>query len=729
MTDNNMASLRESVVEDAVAGRFGRMFDTLDNILGAHPQWMDRSRALRTQYEALCGYALAGAPDPARPLMRAEIAAQAIGLADCALHKSEAVDSPRLYYSKYRFEKLQKESLKQMFERFYEYNSQLGMAAFAGKKDAETVAGESVRKLMEDVLTRIFNRVWSFPDLSSEDYAVIETFLTDETLSAEAREQILWALMLGGLEFYQGKRLMILGKVYSDEKDKRIRLAALTAFTLMLWNHRRIPVGIKLHGLLDLMKQRQSWNEDLSLVSMQFVRTRDTERITDKLKTEVFPAMMKLRPDLQKLGDVTGDMDLTSLEDNPEWEELLDKSGLTDKLKELSELQSDGADLMMATFSGLKSFPFFSDVANWFVPFSMDRKVVADTVTGHLRQLAEIIGASPFLCDSDKYSMIFSFNHIPESQRKMFTEQIEAQALNQAEIDAGSLELRDRKSEAVVAVLVQNLYRFFKLFRRKGEMKDPFALSPDLASLELFRETLGSPENIRLIAEFYFKRGYYNEALAHFNTLIADTPGDYQLLQKAGYCLAALGEIEKAIEMYSRSELLAPDSLWTLKRLASSYRLIGNHAKALEYYRKVESKRPDDPNVAYAIGHCLMELGSVAEARKMFYKVEYLAPESTKSHRPIAWCSFLSGDYERASQYFGRIMSDSPVASDYLNAGHLALASGKYPEAVEHYRRSIRLSSPDDFIRLLTADISVLKNAGIDNVMLEIVVDKALSSF
>lgn len=728
MAENTIYSLRESVVEDAVSGRFGRMFDTLDTMVASRPQWADRSRALRTQYDALCTYALAGAPDPSRPLMRAQIASGAIELADMALHASRVEEAPQLYYSKYRFERLQKEPLSQLISQFEEYNSLLGLAVLGGKKDSTNESGESVRKLMEALLTRIFNRIWTSPEFTSEELSVIEGLLCDDTLPADAREQMIWALMLGGMEYFHSRRLMLLGKVYSSIENKRVRLAAVVAFTLLLWNHRKVPVGVKLSGLLELMRQRETWSRDLRLVAMQFVKTRDTDRITNKLKTEVFPAMMKLRPDLQKLGDISADMDLTTLEDNPEWEELLDKSGLTEKLKELTELQSDGADLMMATFYNLKGFPFFNEVANWFVPFSMDRNDVSGAVSDNIRSLAEIIGASPYLCDSDKYSMIFSFNHIPAAQRKMFADQIEAQNLNQAELRSASLDAGDKNGENIVAVLVQNLYRFFKLFRRKGEFADPFKAAPDLASLEIFRETLGDAANVRLVAEFYFKRGYYDEALGHFKTLIASSPNDYQLLQKAGYCYSALGDVESAVDMYSRSELLAPDSLWTLRRLASAYRLLGNHKKALEYYRKIEEKRPDDLNIAYAIGHCLMETGNLKDALKMFYKVEYLAPDSTKSHRPLAWCSFLLGDFEKAARYYGKILGGNPAASDYLNAGHLALASGRFNDAVEYYSRSIKMSSANDFQRMLAGDKEVLLNAGIDRVMLEIVVDKALYS-
>ena len=37
--------------------------------------------------------------------------------------------------------------------------------------------------------------------------------------------------------------------------------------------------------------------------------------------------------------------DINALEENPEWQEMLDKSGITDKLKELTDLQMEGADV------------------------------------------------------------------------------------------------------------------------------------------------------------------------------------------------------------------------------------------------------------------------------------------------------------------------------------------------------------------------------------------------
>lgn len=47
---------------------------------------------------------------------------------------------------------------------------------------------------------------------------------------------------------------------------------------------------------------------------------------------------------------------------NPDWQDVFDDMGLTDKMQEFSELQLDGVDVYAATFAKLKSYPF---LARW----------------------------------------------------------------------------------------------------------------------------------------------------------------------------------------------------------------------------------------------------------------------------------------------------------------------------------------------------------------------------
>ena len=61
---------------------------------------------------------------------------------------------------------------------------------------------------------------------------------------------------------------------------------------------------------------------------------------------------------------------------NPDWEDAFEKSGLGDKLREMNELQLEGADVYMSTFAALKNYPFFREVHNWFYPFSKQQSNV-----------------------------------------------------------------------------------------------------------------------------------------------------------------------------------------------------------------------------------------------------------------------------------------------------------------------------------------------------------------
>ncbi len=68
--------------------------------------------------------------------------------------------------------------------------------------------------------------------------------------------------------------------------------------------------------------------------------------------------MMKLSPMIGKRSNSTSGWEKPGSMKNPEWQKILDETGLTDKLKEFSDLQLEGADVFHSTFSNLKSYPF-----------------------------------------------------------------------------------------------------------------------------------------------------------------------------------------------------------------------------------------------------------------------------------------------------------------------------------------------------------------------------------
>ena len=199
------------------------------------------------------------------------------------------------------------------------------------------------------------------------------------------------------------------------------------------------------------------------------------------------------------------------------------------------------------------------------------------------------------------------------------------------------------------------------------------------------------------------------------------------LLQKIGYCYQRLGDTEKALEYYRKSELLASGGRWLQRRIAQCLKLLGRHEEALPYYEKLAEAAPEDLGLALNLGHIYLALGRYDMALKCYYKVEYLDAAGEKSWRPIAWCSFVEGDYERAAKYYEKILSNNPTAADWLNLGHLHLARGNFREAARAYGKFLS-EHGNDVAALdgaVAADMEFLRRAKIDPTMLALVIDAA----
>lgn len=686
----------------------------------------DRVRELSTMAALMTTSALDGMADPDRRDIFNDIADSVLRQADLLLRNAEAADTPTLYYNTLRYERRQKGvSFDSLDEEYANLSAALSQALLEGDSSRYL----TTLRAREDLQRRIFNRLWvSFP-LSGSAVDRIWRMIGNEAYPLTFRVQLVSALMLGLTEWYDDRRMALLASVYSGATDSRLRLPALCGLLLAMWIHRDRPAGKRFTAELAIASALPTWNEDVVAVFLQFIRSRDTERINRKMTEELIPEMMKLRPDIQKrLRDLGNISDPAELEDNPEWEEIFDKSGLRDKLKELSELQEDGGDVMMGTFSSLKSFPFFTHVANWFLPFDPDSSFFRDSDGNSDQSLIEVIGAAPFLCDNDKYSMALSIANIPKPQRDMMIRQLEMQNVNLAEARATELLPEKRSRDMVIGRYVQNIYRFFKLFRRKGEFDDPFTTSLDLSRVPLLEPALNDADTLALVGEFFFKRRYFADALEVFSRLEALTPPSAQLFQKMGLCNQQLGDTERALRYYLQSELLNADSLWTIRRIANCYRTLGQPAKALPYYQRAVEKRPDDLSLALSTGHCLLELERYDEALKHYFKVEFLDTRSTRALRPIAWCALLSGDLARSRDYYNRVAADNPDSTDFLNMGHLELIAGDYRRAADMYLRSIEAAEGhiDRFTADFDADRPMLEKAGVDPLMASIVADDAI---
>ena len=730
---NNILTQKSRVIEFLEQKRLRDAFVELKHMSQSAMAWeiSDEISRLEDSYKLMLNYATQGVDDPSRSVLYNNIVNDVRLLLDRVARQRLAVEEPTLYFNTLRCVQLrQNESIASLLDEYYKISDKASIYNMIVSDELNSQSQDSF-EAKERLEQQIFNRIWvTFPFKNIDEETLISLF-NSNNVSQHFQELIVSALLMGLIEYYDPRKLKILLVAYKSDYQE-VSVKALVAILLTMYMYSNRINDEKLLNHIAAIKEDDKWNSDVKTAYIELVRTRDTERISKKMQDELIPEMLKLRPDIyKKINDSTAMIDMSSIEENPEWEEMLQKSGITDKIKELSQLQEEGSDVFMSTFSHLKTFPFFSEISNWFMPFSLDHSLVKRTLGSDVSVIGDIIDNAPFLCNSDKYSFLLSLGSIPQHQRQLMLSQFEQQreAISGAGMSMMSLTQPGQRKNLINKYL-QDLYRFFKLYRRKGEFFDLFAQQINLVNIPMLSDDLDDVDTLMLVAEFYFRRKYYSEALDVYKSISEKVPPSAQIFQKIGYCYHQLGNIKSALTYYEQAELLNAESLWTLRRIAACYRSLNNPKMALSYYERIAKEKSDDLNVAMNIGHCYLELGEYNEAIKNYYKVEFLDEKSTRAWRPLAWCLLLSGDYDQSRAYYDRILSDNPTMEDYLNMGHLALVKRDISLAIDYYKRSIDNDSSkiDTLISSLNKDESYLIKIGVDVSLIPFIIDALLYS-
>lgn len=743
MNKKILSEVKDKIHRYVAARRLREAFSTARSLAEGMMDFESADTLQRAEdtYRHMLHYAATGAEDPSRADMTAQLSDTILSVADAVDRGNRMVDDSTLYYNVARFEKMRPgETVAALLERYLKMAGDSSLFNLvAGSRKGEDYRNMLVSR--EELERRIFNKIWTSHPLSPADASALDALFAGQAAPDYFKTLCVWALTLGQLSFFDARRIELLAGAYLNG-TAQLRAAAITGLLLALAASRGRYLPRRVRNRLDAAKETDTWASDLELAYKEFVRTRDTDRITAKIRDEVVPEMMKLRPEISRRFSGELPVDPTEMEENPQWQELLDKSGVTDKLKEMSEIQEDGGDVMMGTFSHLKSFPFFHEVANWFLPFHTDRSELEEEASSPLKSLADLLTAMPMLCDSDKFSMLLSLRAAPEAQRSLLATQINAQAEQFAGLRAAMLntDLTDRRD--LVRKQVQNLFRFFRLYRRKGEFANPFDLGLDPSGIEGL-ESLCAPALSAVVAEFYFAHGYWLDGLKVARAIeglqgaasVPDSP-EYLLMQRMGFAAMKLGLYAEALGYFNHLLLVTPDNPWVVKNAARCRMQLGLYKEALELLLDL-SRQPgygEDANLALSIGHCYLETGDYDNAVKAYFKAEYLGAKPRKVLRQLAWALLMNGDAAQARRYLEKAMqATGPVTNDYLNLGHIALSTGDFKEALNSYRLNIisrreekNLSEEEAreaFIADVNQDSEELSRIGVSRELLPLLID------
>jgi len=522
-----------------------------------------------------------------------------------------------------------------------------------------------------------------------------------------------------------------------ENPDIQIKQRALTGILLLFYKYdNRIAHFPEMVKCIEVLQEDKSLLAIIKTIIIQLLRTFETEELGRKMADEILPEVVKIHPNLRSrldLDNILGD----NLKEgkNPDWEEVFsDSPELINKLEEFSKLQIEGSDLFMATFRMLKSYPYFDDIKNWFLPFYYPNPLIEHALKKEDNQfnnndMLKGFADSLVMCNSDKYSFILSIPQMPADQKevmgKMFLTDLES--LREVE-ESDKLIDTNKQTLAISNQYIQDLYRFHKLNSRRNSFIDPFSWPFDFYNKWFINKLFPEDDLLNRLGEYLFEKDRYKEASEVFDILAnrADNTPSMQLLQKQGYCQQQMKNYEEALRFYMKADIFKHDQIWNLKKIALCYRYLKNPEKAIKYFKETEKIDPENLHTQVSIGHCLLEMKNYAEALKYYFKVEYLDPKNKKVWRTITWCSLALGKFEQAEKYAMKSINNSPAQSDYLNMGHIKWCNSNRIEALEWYKKCVKFegNTINDFIDSFENDKQILLAHNVDIYDIPIMMDQ-----
>lgn len=457
------------------------------------------------------------------------------------------------------------------------------------------------------------------------------------------------AITISCIEVFDAEKIILLIK-FSNHTNSKIATRAFVGLLICLQVHKnRYSFYPNINNELNLLFNSDEKIHLAQTIYKQLIRSKETEKITKEIKDNILPLISKIAPKIKDDFSITKNKDWD--EETENIQQMLEDSGISKKMENFQGLMQEGSDTNYSSFCMLKDMYFFDSIENWFLPFYHDNKEL-DGLRNDNPEILDLVDNIMFLCDSDKYSFCLNLNRIPTTARGNLSEQLKVTSDNKAETP-------DSKKD-ISNLYIQDLYRFYKLYKGKEQLFDPFAIDYNIYNSPFFRFLNEENTYLSELADFYFTKEQYQDALYAYKTKnqdIISIEESVETYKKIGYCHQKLMDYRKAIEAYEKCEIIEEGNLWVNKNIAFCYKKLSKYDCALKYYKQADSIAENNINIIFNLAVCYTELKEFDKGLNCFNKIEFLEVEAT--HSP----------------------------EFYLYKGHCLWVNGKRAEAIENYKK------------------------------------------
>ena len=523
---------------------------------------------------------------------------------------------------------------------------------------------ERLETLHESASQNLFNWIWTSELWQNTDIGQANQFIFSEHISGDDKAIFISAVTLSLFEFTDKAKLLFLLDCYLVDDDQ-ISQRSLIGFLLAFYiNFEEIKTCSDIENRLSIYRDDALFLHDVYAVMMQLQMSCTTDSVSSKIRNDIMPVLMR-----GAMSKRTPEQNFDANEwmkngENPEW--MLNEN-MNKKMHEMADLQLEGADVYYASFATLKGYSFFNQIPHWFYPFSFESihtpelKNILNGNTGKFIKL--MLNGSPF-CNSDKYSLCFTFSNLGQMGEAAIEAQVSSQLPSDMDIDelSENAGLRTSKKD-IRRHYIFDLYRFFHSYPYKQQFKNPFDILKEnpltpLSNPWMEELLCAQKEDLAQYADFLMRKEFYKASLQIFNILAENEFDDHlaDIWQKKGFCHQKLDEKTEAIYAYTVANNIKPHSKWTLSHLAALCFSEQKMEEAAKYYKNLLEISPDNSKYLFSTSVALMQCLRFEEALPLLYKATYL-DESSIVLRHLAWCLIANAKNDEAMTHILKLLA------------------------------------------------------------------------
>lgn len=599
------------------------------------------------------------------------------------------------------------------------YVQDMAMMAF----EPENTRKAKMEKLTADhhaYMKQLFNALLVAPMWNDRRAADFADLLLSPTIDRDDALLLVSAVMLATMNVNDPYKWDMLAEVYVRATDKVLKMRALVGWVLSLPYD---PRGPRLFPFVQerikaMLADKTTLKQMLDM-QMQMLFCCNADADNEEIQRNIMPTLIKnTNLQMTRLGIVEKEDDPMKDIMDPNAAER-DMEEMERKYRKMMDMQKQGSDIYFGGFSKMKTFPFFNDLCNWFAPFN-----AAHPALGAARErlagstfLNNLMENGPF-CDSDKYSFALAIAQIMDRMPDNVKEMLNSDAT------FGPTVSKDEQEDPayICRSYLQSLYRFFRLYRSKRDFLNPFILDElednDGNALFMSYKLLACPEmeeNAVALCGFLLKRKMMREIMSM--AICYKSSQNPRLVRFLALVPMTDGKWQEAYDLFAS----VPEDQHTeesLRGMAHCCMSLKRFGEAVAIYRRLLAMHPDSFSYQLNLAVCLMSsdaasscgdvasLGGKVEARpnkvveegtKLLYKLDYEHPDNANVRRVLAWCMMLQGNFDKAIDFYTRLLSQpDAVSADRLNAAYAHWLSRDVARAVALLRKYCNLCEQEE---------------------------------